>query len=231
MKKLCFLLAFLSIFLVSESASAASLKSPVTKKINKITPTLDLNVEYPQIGNANIDKNLRDYIGQTIKDFGPGEKSENWTSVLHIRYKISQYKDKTVSIRFYNYEFTGGAHGSEEVNFRTYDLKTGKRLSYNDIFKPDYQYLTTLWRNAEPQVLVAYKQRGWAGDAFSLDWVREGAGPNTGNYRNFYLTNNGLVIYFGQYQVAPYAAGTVEVPIKYEKLSDGFSDYFKSLQK
>jgi len=64
-----------------------------------------------------------------------------------------------------------------------------------------------------------------------LEWVREGAGPNAGNYRNFYLTDKGLVIYFGQYQVAPYAAGTVEVPIKYEKLSDGYSDYFKSLLK
>jgi Protein of unknown function (DUF3298). len=217
--------------LIGETASAAPLKNVVTKKIHKITSTLELNVEYPQIGNKDIDKNIGDYVGQTIKDFGPGEKSEHWTSVLYIRYKISYYKDKTVSIRFYNYQFTGGAHGSEVVNFRTYDLKTGKRLSYSDIFKSDYQYLTSLWRNAEPQVLVAYKQRGWANDAYSLEWVREGAGPNAGNYRNFYLTDKGLVIYFGQYQVAPYAAGTVEVPIKYEKLSDGYSDYFKSLLK
>lgn len=200
-----------------------------TKKIIKKTATLDLNVEYPEIGQAAIDKNLASFIGQTIKDFGPGEKSEHWQDTLYIRYKISNYQDKTVSVRFYIYQFTGGAHGSEIANFRTYSLATGQRLTYDNIFKPGYEYLTTLWRNAEPQVIAAYKSKGVVMDADEIKWVREGSAPKFDNYRNFYLDNNGLVIYFSQYQAAYYAAGTLEVPIKYAKLSAGFSDYFNNL--
>jgi len=202
-----------------------------TKKIIKKTATLDLNVEYPQIGQTTIDKNLASFIGQTIKNFGPGEKSEHWQDTLYIRYKISQYQDKTVSVRFYIYQFTGGAHGSEIANFRTYSLVTGQRLSYNDIFKSGYDYLTPLWKNAEPQVITAYKNKGVEMNADELKWVREGSAPKFDNYRNFYLDNQGLVIYFSQYQAAYYAAGTLEVPIKYEKLSAGFSNYFNNLSE
>ncbi len=200
-----------------------------TKKIVKSTATLDLNVEYPQIGQAKIDKNLTDFIGQTIKDFGPGENSAHWKSSLWIRYKISQYEDKTVSVRFYIYQFTGGAHGSEIPNFRTYSLETGQRLSYNDIFKSDYQYLTTFWRNAEPQAIAAYKAKGLPMDNSELAWIREGSAPKFDNYRNFYLDNQGVVIYFSQYQAAPYAFGTLEIPIKYNKFSEGLSDFFNNL--
>lgn len=200
-----------------------------TKKIVKKTSTLDLNVEYPQIGQAAIDNNLASFIGQTVKNFGPGEKSEHWQDVLYIRYKISQYQDKTVSVRFYIYQFTGGAHGSEIANFRTYSLATGQRLSYSDIFKPEYDYLTALWKNAEPQVITAYKNKGVEMNVDELKWIREGAAPKFDNYRNFYLDNQGLVIYFSQYQAAYYAAGTLEVPIKYEKLAAGFSSSFNNL--
>ena len=200
-----------------------------TKKIVQSTATLDLNVEYPQIGQVKIDKNLTDFIGQTIKDFGPGEKSNHWKSSLWIRYKVSQYKDKTISVRFYIYQFTGGAHGSEIPNFRTYSLETGQRLSYNDIFKSDYQYLTTFWRNAEPQAIAAYKTKGLSMDNDELAWIREGSAPKFDNYRNFYLDNQGLVIYFSQYQAAPYAFGTLEIPIKYNKFSEGLSAFFNNL--
>lgn len=202
---------------------------PKAVKITKKTPALDLNVEYPQFGIEAIDKNIRDFIGVTIKEFGPGVKSEHWSEALYINYKVSQYKDKTVSVRFYIYSFTGGAHGSETPNFRTYDLKTGKRLYYSDVFKSDYQYLTALWRNAEPQVIAAYKAKGLTMDKYEMDWIREGARPNADNYRNFYLDNRGVVIYFGQYQAAPYAYGTLEVPIKYSKFGDGLSSYLQNL--
>lgn len=203
--------------------------TPKTVKLAKKTATLDLSVEYPQFGKAAIDKDIRDFIGVTVKNFGPGEKSEHWRDTLNISYKVSQYQDKTISVRFYIYTFTGGAHGSEDPNFRTYSLKTEKRLSYNDIFKSDYQYLTTLWRNAEPQVVAAYKARELTMDKYELDWIREGASPKADNYRNFYLDNRGVVIYFGQYQVAPYAYGTLEVPVKYSKFGDGLNDAFKTL--
>lgn len=203
--------------------------TPKAVKITKKTSTLDLSVEYPQFGQATIDKDIRDFIGVTIKNFGPGEKSEHWRDTLNISYKVSQYQNKTVSVRFYIYTFTGGAHGSQDPNFRTYNLKTGKRLSYNDIFKPDYEYLTTLWRNAEPQVIAAYKAEGLIMDKNEMDWIREGSGPKADNYRNFYLDNRGVIIYFGQYQAAPYAYGTLEVPVKYSKFGDGLSDAFKAL--
>ena len=38
------------------------------------------------------------------------------------------------------------------------------------------------------------------------------------NPQSFYLTPNGLVIYYQQYEVGPYAAGIIEFTIPYEQI-------------
>ena len=51
-----------------------------------------------------------------------------------------------------------------------------------------------------------------------LDWVREGAAPKAGNYRNFLIAKDGLVIVFDPYQVAPGVMGIISVAVPYALL-------------
>jgi len=220
--------AFLSVptSYASSSANIKSKKSSVL--IEKSTATLELKVNYPIIGQAAIDKDIKSYITKTISDFGPGEKLNAGKNGLYIDYQLSKYKSDYLSVRFYIYTFTGGAHGAQNVVFKNYNLKTGKIISYADIFNDSYNYLEAFWRNAEPQIIFALKKDGWGNDEQAKSWIREGCRPNADNYANFYLTDAGLVIYFGQYQVAPYAAGTFETPIKWNKFGTNLKAPFVS---
>ena len=49
----------------------------------------------------------------------------------------------------------------------------------------------------------------------------EGTSPNKENYQRFNLSNDGLIIYFDRYQVAPYYYGdyNIIIPYKYLNLS------------
>ncbi|XOQ43831.1 MAG: hypothetical protein ACFWTN_05165 [Clostridium sp.] len=41
-----------------------------------------------------------------------------------------------------------------------------------------------------------------------------------GEHPNFYLSNDGIVFYFQQYEYFPYVAGIQEFPISYDSISD-----------
>jgi hypothetical protein len=44
-------------------------------------------------------------------------------------------------------------------------------------------------------------------------WIEEGAGPNGDNFARWALVEEGLILFFDPYQVAPYAAGPQVVTI------------------
>lgn len=198
-------------------------KTIKSKSIKKNTDTLELNVKYPILGIKALDDNLKASIDKIISDFGPGEKSEHWKSQLYIDYKISSYKKRFLSVRIYVYQFTGGAHGSQTLISKNYDLKTSKEITYNDIFSQDYDYLQAFWRNTEPQLTHLFKGRG----QYDAAWLREGSAPKSANYHDYYFSDKGVMIYFGQYQVAPYSEGTFEVPVPWNKINSGLKDDFK----
>ena len=52
----------------------------------------------------------------------------------------------------------------------------------------------------------------------------EGTEPVYENYSNFVLLQNDIVVIFGQYQIAPYAAGMFGVRIPYEELAPYLND-------
>lgn len=49
--------------------------------------------------------------------------------------------------------------------------------------------------------------------------IEDGTKPINNNFKNFAFSEDGLIIFFEQYQVAPYSFGNFEVIIPYSKLS------------
>jgi hypothetical protein len=61
--------------------------------------------------------------------------------------------------------------------------------------------------------------RGGGQGDIDKDWIRQGAGPDSNNFRSFNLTADGIVILFDPYHVGFYAWGIREVKIPYYALS------------
>jgi hypothetical protein len=119
------------------------------------------------------------------------------------------------SLRVLTYTYpSGAAHGGTALETWTFDLRTGRRLALADLFSPGADYLGAIATETRRSLLDRY-----AIDRSSRQWVKDGTRPKAANYSGWALTPDGLEITFGQYQVAPYAAGMPVVVIGWSRLA------------
>lgn len=108
-----------------------------------------------------------------------------------------------LSLEFFHYDFSGGAHGNYGSTGASYDLRTGRRLRYADIFRPAAarQLPALLDQAVRPLVGLA------TGEPLDKQlFVKQM--PIT---RNVYLTAGGVVFIYQPYEIASYAQGEVRV--------------------
>lgn len=109
------------------------------------------------------------------------------------------------------YEYLGGAHGSAFRLSDTWDFKTCARLELEQFFLSDEFYPEDLFKKMEKQVQERLKASpsSYFDDYPTL--LRKYFRPE-----NFYLDDSGVVIYYQQYEIAPYSTGipTFSIPVQ-----------------
>lgn len=111
-------------------------------------------------------------------------------------------KRPIISLYYDQYEFTGGAHGNTIRKGDTWDLDRGVRMMLSDLFKPNYDYRNVIIKTIENEA----QRRQAAGQVLYLDDLSENI-IKFYDDENFYLSENGVVIFYPLYTIAPYAAG------------------------
>lgn len=109
--------------------------------------------------------------------------------------------------------YRGAAHGMPYTGFHLFDRNTGQELYIDDILATSGEELNAL-------LVQKFADYEYAED-LDMDYIRENAGFYTDHVLqagNYYLTEEGMVYFFGSYEVACYAAGMPEVEIPYEEL-------------
>ena len=130
-------------------------------------------------------------------------------SFLQSRYEVLYNQNGLLSLRVWvSIYMKGAAHPGSFSNTFNYDLSAGRLLVLDDLFQPDSQYLTVLAQFCQAEI----SRRD------SAFWP-DGAGPDPANYRSWNLSEDGLLVTFDEYQVAPYAAGPQSVLVPYSTLS------------
>lgn len=134
-------------------------------------------------------------------------------SYLNTTYDV-MYNDRGVlSLRVWiNYYIKGAAHPGTYARTFNYDLHTGELLALEDLFLPQTAFLDSLATVCQAEIIS--RDAGF--------WP-DGAAPEAGNYANWNVRADGLLITFDEYQVAPYAAGPQEVMVPYPQF-DGLLD-------
>ncbi len=115
-------------------------------------------------------------------------------------YDVHFLNPKLLSLTIDMYQFTGGAHGFTVRKAYNYDLKTGKQLGYEDLF-PGCDYKSIII--AEVSKEIKKNPEIYFDDA--LETVKKFTDDQP-----FYITKKGIVVYYGLYEIAPYAAGIRE---------------------
>jgi len=121
------------------------------------------------------------------------------------------FNERFISYTQQEYEYSGGAHGMPYWIPHTFDLHTGEELGLEFFVANEEAAFKDI---VTEQFIKMYDvDPGWYWDD-AIGVVRGSAGFDS----PFYLKEEGLVIYFGPYELAPYAAGFVEIVVPYENL-------------
>jgi len=113
------------------------------------------------------------------------------------------YCRKPMISLFYDiYEFTGGAHGNTVRKVNTWDMERGIIVPLGALFERDYDYKSVILKYISSEA----RRRQAAGMANYFDNLDE----NIKKYfdpNNYYLTEEGLAIFYPLYTIAPYSDG------------------------
>ncbi|MCR8743825.1 DUF3298 and DUF4163 domain-containing protein [Romboutsia lituseburensis] len=198
-------------------------------------PNLKIKNKYLDDKNSNIKfiENINEAISNYIDDFK--KKIEEESKEYEKQYKTIFYKAKDQYVKYqyeaysdyqvtYNknnlisipiklYEFTGGAHGMSYLKSFNYDLENKKELKLKDLFKENVNYKKIVNKFINDEI-SKNKDIYFTGD--------EGFKGISDN-QSFYIDNEGIVVYFGLYEIAPYYVG---IP-KFKLTWDEFGKYLK----
>ena len=203
--------------LKSECLNEDNMSVEIVDKIYKSKNNyLDINVIVPQIKGLSNDKKeaeINDKITKWTEKWIDEVKSiadeyfKDYPSPLisyqlYVRYKVTNNSD-IISFYIDYYQFTGGAHGITNRVAYNIDLVTGNELQLKDIFKSDFPYKDVLNKEINRQISKDPDRYFPGKDGFN------GISDN----QTFYIKNGNIVVYFGLYEIAPYASGISEFVI------------------
>jgi hypothetical protein len=131
----------------------------------------------------------------------------NWQSLKFLHILLNDAHILTFYID--HYAFTGGAHGLQTRQFMVINLWTGKEIVLKDIFKINYEApLDEILSDKIHEMNHIPTSQNLKDSGFFTDSIK----PT----ENFYLTRDGIGFYYNQYDIAPYAYGTIDlfIPLK-----------------
>lgn len=167
-------------------------------------PSPKVKIYYPVIygmENQNVQHKMNHAIIFTFnqllieQNYGSPELVE-----MVANFEIKNNQRGILSLNLIVYSFTGGAHGMTIVKSLTFDTKSGKTYTLNDLFKAGSDYIK------EISTIIQKDIKRW--NIQLLDEFK-GIRPD----QDFYIADTSLVVYFQLYEISPYVQGFPYFPI------------------
>ncbi|MFZ5644773.1 MAG: DUF3298 and DUF4163 domain-containing protein [Bacillota bacterium] len=129
-----------------------------------------------------------------------------WPFQLWTDYRVNYNKNGILSLYIEIYEYTGGAHGMTVRIPYNINLKNGKIIALKEIFREGVDYRGVLNREIARQIDEKKDMFFTQGD-MGFKTIAEN--------QPFYIEEGGMVVYFGLYEISPYAAGIPEFKLPF----------------
>jgi len=119
--------------------------------------------------------------------------------------EVSFQSAEIISIAITAYLNTGGAHGNTTISFLNFDAATGKEISKEKLFTDmdSFKTIAKLYFDEE----ITDKSILFDPDNFELPV-------------NIGFSEDGVILLYNAYEIAPYATGIIEFKIPFEKVND-----------
>lgn len=127
---------------------------------------------------------------------------------LESKFEVTYNKNKFLSIPIRTYYYTGGAHGLTMQYGYNFDLKEAREVLIKDLFKHNIDYKAIINKEIREQIDLN-KDEYYENIDFKS--IEEDVG--------FYIDDNYLVIFYQQYEIAPYSSGIREFKVNLDKFN------------
>lgn len=193
------------------------------KKIEEVStnPKYKIKVYYPFTGYEKLNKAIKSKIDNNVNTFKEealdhvAQKNQYYT--LDITYDTYTYNEY-ISYVFHISTYLGGAHPGTIIWSVTYNKDTNQIIDINSLKKDNENILNIISKESENS-LMNDKRLDAKNNKVVEEMVLEGTRPTRDNFKNFAFSGEGLIVFFEQYQVAPYSYGEFHIVIPYNKLN------------
>jgi len=170
------------------------------KPLDTVSPLQMMELEKETYFNQYVIAN------QDIYDEG---MSFNWEKVKSVKIHFNELEFLT--LEYFDYGYTGGAHGLPISRFTVMNLQTGNTIMLDHIFRDGYK--TDLKEIINKELRKKYE--------LDPDRSLKDAGffvSDVDPTENFYVNKDGMGFYYNRYEVAPFALGSLDIFIPYGNL-------------
>lgn len=176
-----------------------------------------IKIDYPKTTYSLLNKNLVEQLNTVVQEFINYQKQliqQDINYTLDIKEEQHSYKDY-ISYLFYITIYMGGAHPNKVVFTVNYDKRGNKIITVDDFVKADL--LDHICKESRKQL---QQNKAIMQNQQLMQMMLEGTNPDKNNFKNFIFTEEGLTIYFQQYQLAPYSSGIMQTTIPYHTFAN-----------
>ena len=152
--------------------------------------------------------NFKEMLQTESEKYLQGAKEEGWEIRKYeaFAYYIVHYqKDDLLSLSVFYYSYTLGAHGHTLQRAYNFNLENGEEILLSDILKGKKDYVDIVNQEIKKQIELNPQK-------YFSEWS---VFQSISEEQSFYLIEDGIVIYFGLYEIAPYASGIRYFKIPY----------------
>lgn len=189
------------------------------KRVSNISENhkFKIDVYYPVSNYPILNKAVMKIVNNHLNLFKQSTHDKNiqpnqyyTLNILYNTYDYSNY----LSYIFRISEYTGGAHPNNIVATISYNKDNDQIITINDLVKDNESLLDVL--STESRKIL--ENNPIFKDKVVQGMMLDGTKPKLENFKNFVFSKDGLIIFFEQYQIAPYSYGEFNVIIPYSKI-------------
>lgn len=152
--------------------------------------------------------NFKEILQTESEKYLQGAKEEGWEIRKYSAtiYYIAHYqKHDLLSLSVFYYSYTLGAHGHTLQRAYNFNLLNGEEIFLSDILKEKENYVGIINQEIKKQIELNPQE-------YFSDWS---VFQSISEEQPFYLIEDGIVVYFGLYEIAPYSSGIRYFKIPY----------------
>lgn len=174
----------------AEQAASVAIETPKQKLEQQVAPYL--------VNFLSLDKELK-------------ALNANHQISLMIKPKILNADVPLATVVLNSSSYLGGAHGSSSQRYYNFDLEKKKQVELNDLLAPNQKVALEKKAHEVFKAWVIESKLTNSVDEYEQAWKFTLSD-------NFYLSSQGLILQYGEYEIGPYVVGLPRLTIPYDQL-------------